>query len=245
MSSDSVWTLWLVRTQIALLAVMLVALVGHKFSVLPFKQAFSAFGLGLVVVMLIALVGMLAAGYSVIFSKMTWLKPSLIAALLGFIPLVVILVFVGPSNLSVPAIHDISTDLDNPPEFVAVKRIRDSSHNSLEISEKVIELQRKAYPHIQPLESAMTPTEAFNAAMEAAAEMGWELVEANEQAMRIEAYAETKMFGFKDDIVIRISPAGNGSRIDVRSASRVGQSDLGANARRISAFMESLKQTKN
>jgi len=88
----------------------------------------------------------------------------------------------------------------------------------------------------------MPPAAAFDRALGAAREMGWEIVAAVPADNRIEATATTLLFGFKDDIVIHITPAGNGSRIDVRSVSRVGRSDLGANARRIRSFLGKLNQ---
>ncbi len=69
--------------------------------------------------------------------------------------------------------------------------------------------------------------------------MGWKIVDENQAEGRIEATATTRWFGFKDDVVIRIAPSGgNGSRVDVRSVSRVGRSDVGTNARRIRAFLK-------
>ncbi len=78
--------------------------------------------------------------------------------------------------------------------------------------------------------------------MNAAQASGWEIVAAAPLQYRVEATARTLMFGFKDDVVIRITPAENGSRIDVRSVSRVGRSDLGANAKRIRKFLKSLEE---
>ena len=71
--------------------------------------------------------------------------------------------------------------------------------------------------------------------------MGWEVVAADPAAGRIEAVATTFWFGFKDDIVVRVAPAGAGSLIDARSKSRVGVGDLGTNAQRLRAYLERLK----
>ena len=86
----------------------------------------------------------------------------------------------------------------------------------------------------------LPPAQAFERAERAARSMGWQIVAAKPDALRIEATDTTLMFGFKDDIVIRIRPAAGGSRVDMRSVSRVGRSDLGANARRIREFMRQL-----
>ncbi len=119
---------------------------------------------------------------------------------------------------SVPPINDISTD---------------ASEQS--------EAQRKAYPDIQPLRLTVAPNIAFERAKGAVEEMGWQIVREEPSAGRIEAVASTFWFGFKDDVVIRVSADGIGSRVDVRSKSRVGRGDLGTNAQRIRAYAERLK----
>jgi uncharacterized protein (DUF1499 family) len=119
---------------------------------------------------------------------------------------------------SVPPIHDISTD---PKEQT--------------------DAQRAAYPDVQPLRLAVAPNVAFERAKGAVEEMGWQIAREDPSAGRIEAVATTFWFGFKDDVVIRVSAEGAGSRIDVRSKSRVGVSDLGTNARRIRAYQERLQ----
>jgi uncharacterized protein (DUF1499 family) len=84
------------------------------------------------------------------------------------------------------------------------------------------------------------PAQAFQRAERAARAMGWEIVAVAPESLRIEATDTTLLFGFKDDIVIRIAAAGSGSRVDVRSLSRVGKSDFGVNAKRIRKFMQQL-----
>jgi len=119
---------------------------------------------------------------------------------------------------SVPPINDISTD---PTE---------SS-----------DAQRAAYPDIRPLRLAVAPNIAFERAKVAAEEAGWQIVREDPSAGRIEAVATTRWFGFTDDIVVRITAEGAGSRVDVRSKSRVGRSDLGTNAQRIRAYQRRLQ----
>jgi uncharacterized protein (DUF1499 family) len=91
-----------------------------------------------------------------------------------------------------------------------------------------------------PLTLELPPPAAFNRALDAARRMGWDIVAADNRAGRIEATATTIWFAFKDDVVIRVTPSANGSRIDVRSLSRVGKGDLGTNARRVRAYLASL-----
>lgn len=146
---------------------------------------------------------------------------------------------------AVPPIHDISTDTIDPPTFVAVLPLRQDARNSVEYGgEAIAEQQRRAYPDLQPLRLAMPPESAFEVALNSARSMGWEIVTAQPEQGRIEATATTLWFGFKDDVAIRVRADGNGSRVDVRSLSRVGQSDLGANARRIRAYLARLGEAR-
>ncbi|GFO53945.1 hypothetical protein GMSM_09520 [Geomonas sp. Red276] len=138
-----------------------------------------------------------------------------------------------------PRIHDITTDVDNPPKFVAVLPLRKVSADYPGTS--VAMQQIKAYPDLKTLIMPEPQDQAFQAALNAAKDMGWEIVAAVPEEGRIEAIATTFWFGFKDDVVVRVVPAGNRSLIDVRSTSRVGISDLGTNAKRIRAFLAKLQ----
>ena len=142
-----------------------------------------------------------------------------------------------------PFIHDISTDLEDPPAFQALLAVRaeDGASNPPEHPGAEAALQQRAgYPEIAPLRAAANPAEAFAKALSIAEEAGWEIVSADRNAFRIEAVAVSRFYGFKDDIVIRVSPRANGSLVDMRSKSRVGRSDVGVNAARIAAFMAKL-----
>ncbi len=137
-----------------------------------------------------------------------------------------------------PPIHDITTDLDDPPVFIAVLPARGPDSNPVEYGgAAVADAQRAAYPDIQPLVLGLPPADAFALALRAAHAMGWEVVAQDPAAGRIEATATTLWFGFRDDVVVRVTPADGGSRIDVRSLSRVGVGDVGANAKRIRAYL--------
>jgi uncharacterized protein (DUF1499 family) len=138
----------------------------------------------------------------------------------------------------VPRIHDISTDTENPPIFVAVLALRKNAPNPSEYGgPEIAAKQRAAYPDMRPIEVGIAPGKAYDLALDAGRRMGWRIVDGNREGGRIEATATTRWFGFKDDVVIRIVPtAGRGSRLDIRSVSRVGISDAGTNACRIRAF---------
>lgn len=142
----------------------------------------------------------------------------------------------------VPRIHDITTDLDNPPTFTAIVPLRAEAPNTLERPPMLAEQQRAGYPDVAPVTLSQPKSQAFARALGAAAEMGWEIVDANEAAGIIEATDTTRWFGFKDDIVVRLTPWGSGTRVDVRSVSRVGLSDVGTNAQRIREFLERIEE---
>ena len=140
-----------------------------------------------------------------------------------------------------PPIHDITTDTDNPPQFVDMLTLRKDAPNDANYGGPTLAAAQKAgYPDLGPALLALPANEAFDRALTVARNSGWEIVAAARADNRIEATATTALLAFKDDIVIRITPTDSGSRVDVRSVSRVGVSDLGANAKRIRAFLQQL-----
>jgi len=146
----------------------------------------------------------------------------------------------------VPPIHDITTDLDRPPKFVAVLPLRAGAPNPATYGgSEVAEAQRRGYPDIKPLLLSVPAGTAYSRALASARGMGWELVASDSTTGRIEATATTPWFGFKDDVVVRVRPEGSGSRIDVRSVSRVGKSDIGTNARRIRTYLADVASRKS
>lgn len=143
-----------------------------------------------------------------------------------------------------PFIHDVTTDTANPPAFVAIAPLRADAPNGVDYKTDPAE-QQKGYADIQPLIVAdVAPADLFTRAEAAAKAMNWEIVAAEAAEGRIEATDTTAWWGFKDDIVIRIAAEGSGSRLDIRSMSRVGKSDLGKNAERIRAFLAKVKEAK-
>jgi len=139
---------------------------------------------------------------------------------------------------SLPVINDITTDTVDPPAFVAIlPRRADAPVPSVYPGAATAQAQRAAYPDISPLVLRIPPADAFAKAEAAARAAGWDVVANDPASGRIEATATTGWFGFKDDIVVRVTPVPGGSRVDVRSVSRVGKSDLGANAKRIRSYL--------
>jgi uncharacterized protein (DUF1499 family) len=143
--------------------------------------------------------------------------------------------------MSVPPIHDITTDTFDPPVFVALMPERAKAPNAAAYGgPEIAAQQQRAYPDIKSLIVKTAPGETVQRALDAARSLGWEVVSSDAPSGRIEATATTGWFGFKDDIVVRVRPEGSGSRVDVRSVSRVGRSDLGANAQRVRGFLAKL-----
>lgn len=141
----------------------------------------------------------------------------------------------------VPPIHDITTDTNDPPVFQAIVPLRADASNPVEYQgAEVAAQQQAAYPDIRPAVLDIPAGRAYERALAAARAMGWEIVDADAEEGRIEATDRTFWFGFTDDIVIRLTPSGDRTIVDVRSKSRVGRSDVGTNARRIRSYLERL-----
>ena len=142
-----------------------------------------------------------------------------------------------------PPIHDITTDTTDPPPFVSALPLRAAAKaaNPPEYGgADVAAQQQRAFPDIQPLVVALPPQQAFDRALAQVRELGWEISGSAPAEGRIEAVDTTFFFGFKDDVVIRLRPSEGGTRVDVRSKSRVGVGDLGANAARIRRLLAAL-----
>jgi uncharacterized protein (DUF1499 family) len=145
---------------------------------------------------------------------------------------------------SVPPIHNISTDIVDPPQFDAVVAIRGEGTNPLAYKVEngdLGEIQQTAYPNISTITVDINAQEAFKQATSIAVNLGWDIVNKDEAKGIIEATQTTTLWQFKDDIVIRIRPNAQSpasTDVDLRSVSRIGQSDLGANAARIQRFID-------
>ncbi len=141
-----------------------------------------------------------------------------------------------------PRIHDITTDLENPPAFVDIAPLRADAPNPIGYEGEAIAAQQRAsYADIQPLMVTASVGDVINAAEQAASDLGWEIV-ANDPAVgRLEATETTFWYGYKDDVVVRVTNEGSQRKVDIRSKSRVGLSDLGTNAERIRKFSAAIE----
>ena len=212
---------------------------GYRVGVVPLAIAFLALMIGVLLslVVLPVAVTTLVRGRGAPGSRRPALAVVAMSVVTGLGPLFVVL-----SAFGLPAIHDITTDLGDPPRFEAVVPLRADAPNSLEHGgQTVADAQRRAYPDLETLVLNQASDRVVEWAHEVALEVGWEIVAVDSEAGRVEATDTTPWFGFKDDIVVRVRRADGGMRVDVRSVSRVGGGDLGANAARVRAFLEQLE----
>ncbi len=167
--------------------------------------------------------------------------------LVALVICIILLVQVGiqmNALASVPAIHNISTDTQDPPAFDALVAVRaaEGANPLVYDADVLAEPQRQAYPWVQTLELPTNPGILLNEAVSVLEDMGLAVVNVSAEQGIIEATATTFWFGFKDDVVIRVrESAVGGSVIDLRSVSRSGQSDLGVNAKRIGTILQGLR----
>lgn len=237
---------------------VLAGALSFRLGLLSFGISFSTFALGLVAC---AVVSMAAA--ALIFRRLARkqrLGKMSVWLLLCLLPVIVVVKQVGLAGFQAPAIHDISTDLAQPPVFVFAQAERGPGHNTLQHGgEALAEQQRKAYPQLAPLHVSGSKADVWAAAKAVITENNWRVLGEDKSRGHIEAVATTRIMGFSDDIVIRIGaeavaalipadspgndklPAVESLFVDVRSVSRVGVSDLGANAARIERFLNALQ----
>jgi uncharacterized protein (DUF1499 family) len=140
-----------------------------------------------------------------------------------------------------PPIYDVTTDLDNPPVFETLAKERPAGSHALARTADVDQLQRQHYPDLAPVTLSQPARLVFDRARLVADNQGWTVVTSDRDGGRLEATDTTWWFGFTDDIVVRLTPWGTGTRVDVRSVSRRGSTDTGTNARRIRRFLSALE----
>ncbi len=226
--------------QIFAFVLMVIGILGQKFQFLPFRVAFLGFLLALLLSAIVFLVAALLSLMSLGDVSAASL-PRVGLTVAALLP-VLLAVIISGKGLKAPRIHDISTDLDKNIEFTKAFELRKDSENSILLPEdKTVELQKLNYPDLKPLLVEMSPAAAFDNAIAIAEQLGWKITMKEQSRGVFEAVDETAIFGFRDDIVVRVGPYNSGTRIDLRSVSRVGVSDLGANAARIEKFQAAFK----
>ena len=224
---------------VSLIAFLLVALPGplYKLGILDLGTAFTGFKFGVFA----GIAALILLALQVIFKRRTvTLGSTVIALLLSAVAIAMPLSMMNKGK-NVPPIHDISTDLTNPPEFVAIAPLRADAPNPTAYDGiETAQQQRDAYPDLKTLTYTQSKSELMKATVQAISNLGWELVSSDADKGIIEATDSTMWFGFKDDVVIRVTDNGNERLLDIRSKSRVGGSDLGENTERIHDFINEL-----
>jgi Protein of unknown function (DUF1499) len=245
---------WARRVALFSLAATLIAVVIVRSGALEIVPALSTLA-GALVLAVVAILLAVGAALSIWFEGVGGIREAATAFFIGF-ALIAYPLFLGVKGYRLPAIYDITTDPIDPPRFDAIARLRPRDANPVAYEGLyAAQLQHEAYADIEPDLTDSTPEEAYNAAMKVITKRKWRVVDARPpqgggprpvdvrgqpqpQAVAprdgyIEAIARTPILGFRDDVVVRVRPSSDGTRIDVRSASRYGRHDLGTNAARV------------
>ena len=251
MEESKWWSKLLVTSSVISVVLLIAAPMGYKYGSSLLMSSLGTVMLALLVAVLVALCSL---GLLLYVNKHQLLKDRkllLIALAVSVIPMIGVL----PSVLkgtSVPPIHDISTDTSSPPVFHTIVNQRligakeESIVNDLaygagfDSPAELAELQHAAYPGLQTLLLDADVVSVVALTSQLLTESGMDVVNIDAELGIVEATATTFWFGFKDDVVVRIRPTRTGSKVDVRSVSRVGQSDLGANAARVQHILNGL-----
>ena len=154
--------------------------------------------------------------------------------------LVALLFVAARPGAGLPSINDITTDPADPPTFVSALQAAPNQGRDMSYPPEFAELQQAAYPDLAPIRASGSPAEVTDRARSTAESLGWEIVDVKPETGHLEARQTSAVFQFVDEVVIRVRPHTGGSLVDVRSKSRDGRGDLGANAARIRAFSEAL-----
>jgi len=191
------------------------------------------FGLGLLEGLLALLIGLLAVFRTRTGSGRSGRPRAYLGLVCGGLLTMVLVVSTAPGR-GLPPINDITTDPGSPPTFAG-----DPSGGDRDMSYPAgfAAQARKAYADLQPIHLSSPPAEALRLAEQTARALGWQAIHLDPARGTLEAQDVTRIFRFVDDIVVRVQPEGAGSRLDVRSKSRDGKGDLGANAARIRTFL--------
>lgn len=238
---------------VGILAIFLLVIAGpaYRLGLLPLVPALLGAAIGFllcIVTFIVGAIGLLAGGRQEAGRS----RAAAVVIALSMVVTVVAGFWISRGRGTAP-IHDVTTDLNDPPVFKAAVPLRlasgainpaqyQSTQSMRGNTINVPDAQRRAYPDIQPVVLSQPPARAVQLAEQVAKDMGWSIVAVVPSEGRLEATDTTFYFGFKDDVVVRATPESTGSRIDVRSESRVGGGDAGTNAKRVRTFLAKLRE---
>ena len=222
--------------------------VGYRVELLHFRLALLLLAAALVVCCLVVLVEFVLLSSAAVKKRPLRLEYALLAVCCAIGPCLT-LYMVGIDGIRAPRIHDITTDTVNPPKFIFTREDEGFRENSLVYgadqlsAEQVTAIQREAYPDISTVTVQLAARKVYQKALFVGSLLGWKISSKDASILQFEAQTITPLFGFVDDIVVRIAALDeHSSTIDIRSVSRVGVTDLGANAKRIRLFFNKLEQ---
>ena len=250
---------WSLRLALFALAATFIAIIIVRSGALDIVPALSTLA-GALVLAVVAILLALGAGIVIWRQGCGGVRQALFAILIGC-ALIAYPVYLGIKAYKLPSIYDVTTDPIDPPQFDAIARLRPRDANPVTYQGLyAAELQHTAYSDIEPEDTSATPQEAYDAVMKVITRRRWRIVDtrppqpaaptrvsdqrqAREEPASdaiIEAVARSLILGFREDVVVRIRATGDGTRIDVRSASRYGRNDLGSNAARVRDLLASI-----
>jgi uncharacterized protein (DUF1499 family) len=237
--------IWARRIALFSMATTLIAIIIVRSGALDIVPALSTLA-GALMLAVVAILLAFAAGVSIWRDGVGGLQQAVTAFFIGA-ALIAYPLYLGVKAYRLPAIYDVTTDPIDPPRFEAIARLRPRDANPVTYAGLyTAELQHTAYSDIEPDLSDSSPQEAYDAALKIITKRKWHIVDARPPQVaparegRIEAIARTAILGFRDDVVVRVRATPDGARIDIRSASRYGRHDLGANAARVRALIDDI-----
>jgi uncharacterized protein (DUF1499 family) len=237
--------LWARRIALFSLAAAILAIIIVHSGLLEIRPALVTFGAAMalaILALLLAFAGFVSIWKDGVIGMGASLSAIGIAILLLAYP-----TYIAVKARNLPWIYDISTDPIDPPRYDTLAKARPRDANPIVYPGLVVaELQLEAYPDIEPLDADIDTRSAYNAALAVINRRRWRVVEARAPDQgrpegRIEAVARTAIMGFRDDVIVRVRPFEGGARVDIRSSSRYGSFDFGANAARIRGLVEDIE----
>lgn len=236
---------WARNLAVFAVVAVVVSIIIVRFDFLEMKPALATFFGGLAIAGLSILFGL--AGFAAIWQNGSRGMARILLAFLIDGAILAYPAYQGLQYRKLPKIHDITTDPIDPPRFDALSRLRtgDGTNTAVYAGLYSAEQQRQFYPDIEPIELEIPVERAYAIARQLVIKRKWTVIDEREpqpprRIGRIEAVARTPIMGFREDISIRVVPDGDDSRVDIRSASRYFESDLGSNAARVSKFIDDL-----
>lgn len=236
---------WARNLAVFAVVAVVVSIIIVRFDFLEMKPALATFFGGLAIAGLSILFGL--AGFAAIWQNGSRGMARILLAFLIDGAILAYPAYQGLQYRKLPKIHDITTDPIDPPRFDALLRLRtgDGTNTAVYAGLYSAEQQRQFYPDIEPIELEIPVDRAYAIAHQLVIKRKWTVIDEREpqpprRIGRIEAVARTPIMGFREDISIRVVPDGDDSRVDIRSASRYFESDIGSNAARVTKFIDDL-----